>query len=155
MSESTFCTKFNTLKEVFKSGKALITNVVFKNPNEQVINRIFSGDQLIVEVYIQLKMDFISLDVGIGFYDQNGNPQIHCATETIQKKYKTNSDFFIAKLVIDKWPLTENDYYLNLYLRSGGELLHHVEQAIWIKGVQGDYYGTGKLPSWRKGYFCE
>jgi lipopolysaccharide transport system ATP-binding protein len=69
--------------------------------------------------------------------------------------YFENKNFFKATLKIKKWPLVQGSYYLNAYIRDRQLLLDHIKECIWVDVESGDYYKTGKLPSWKKGVYID
>ena len=60
-----------------------------------------------------------------------------------------------VELSIPKWPLMEGIYYFNFYIKINNRLQDYIKQGFWIKSEKGDFYNTGVLPSWQKGFYCE
>jgi lipopolysaccharide transport system ATP-binding protein len=133
-----------------------INNIKLLNFKGTITTSILSGEKLIVQFEIS-SYDFSGqLSLGVGIYDQNNNPQFHCSTETLSRSYFIQPGInLLAQLVIDKWPLSQGTFYFNCFLRGELELIEHIEKAIWIDSEKGDYYDTGKLPSWNKGFYCD
>lgn len=147
---------FQRRKILKESNEAKISNITFYNENGDIIDTILAGQKLIVDFNITINKVLIDLTVGIGFYDESNNPMFHCSTETLSKSFnpKKTGDF-VAKLIIDRWPLNSGKFYINAYLRSINNLLDHIEECHWIDSEKGDYFKTGKLPNWNKGFFCD
>jgi lipopolysaccharide transport system ATP-binding protein len=148
--------KFSSNKRNTFSSIAEIKNILVRNPDGQSTSVIISGQKVYIEIEIEIKRSFSQLSVGVGFYDQNNSPQFHCSTETISKDYDVSNskNFFKATLEIDKWPLIEGEFYINSYLRESNDLLDHLEECLWVTSKKGDFFDTGKLPSWDKGFYC-
>ncbi|WP_298528042.1 ABC transporter ATP-binding protein [uncultured Christiangramia sp.] len=148
--------KFSNKKRKVSSYKAKIKNMFFKNEKGEIISVIMSGQKVFLEIEIQIESILGLLAVGVGFYDQNNIPQFHCSTETISKNYdvKNSNRNFTAKLEINKWPLNEGEFFINSYLREPSQLLEHIEECLWFTSKKGDFFNTGKLPSWNKGFYC-
>lgn len=135
--------------------KVIISDIEVQNNVGKKLERILSGDEVVFLIKISKNHFKGSISAGIGFYDQNDSPKFHCSTEVLDFKYDNKNEEFNAKLVIKKWPLMEGDYYINAYLRNDNLLLDHVIESKWISVEKGDYYRTGKLPSWKQGFYCD
>ena len=148
--------KFSRLIKKESTNKASIQNIRIIDENGNNISVIMSGQKVLLEIEIEIKTLLSKISVGVGFYDQNNNPQFHCSTETISKDYDLRNikKNFKAKLEIKKWPLAEGEFYLNSYLRDSNQLIEHLEECLWLNSKKGDFYNSGKLPSWDKGFYC-
>lgn len=157
LADKSIAYNFSNKKRNTSSHKAEIKNIVFKNCNGEIISVIMSGQKVFLEIEIEIKKGFSQLSVGVGIYDQNNNPQFHCSSETISKNYNIEniSGIFTANLEINKWPLSKGEFFINSYLRESHELLEHIEECLWFTSKKGDFFNTGKLPSWDKGFYCE
>ncbi|WP_044399019.1 ABC transporter ATP-binding protein [Lacinutrix sp. Hel_I_90] len=132
-----------------------ISDIRINNRGGEEIDIALSGDEIIISLQIEKNQFKEPLSVGLGIYDINDSPMIHCSTEVLDKEYTSNSEQFTALLKIKKWPLSEGEYYINAYIRCKQDLLDHVVESKWIRVEKGDFYNTGKLPSWKKGFFCD
>jgi lipopolysaccharide transport system ATP-binding protein len=132
-----------------------IKNIKIINEDGIAIERILSGQKVIFEIEVNMQESRKPLSMGIGVYDQLDMPYFHCSTETLQIVYDKKEGEFVARLTIEKWPLTEGIYYLNAFLRTGNELIEHVTEALWLFTEKGDFYGSGVLPSWNKGFYID
>lgn len=137
------------------SDKIYIKDIRICNDKNQLIDTALSGDAVIIEVKISNIDNVKPLHVGLGVYSQEDEEQFHCSTEVKDNPYSSNKNEIVAKLNIPKWPLVQGYYYFNFYIRVNSELMDHIIQGIWIKSEKGDYYNTGVLPSWNKGFYCE
>ncbi|WBL24871.1 ABC transporter ATP-binding protein [Zunongwangia sp. HGR-M22] len=147
---------FNNSGRVKKSNKIGIQNLRILNEYNTEIETILSGETLYFEIKLNASENLNSLHIGLGIYSNEEIPQFHCSTETLNQPY-----FNIEKgektvyLKIPKWPLASGSYYLNIYLRYENETIDYVKEAVWIKSEKGDFYNTGFLPNWNKGFMCE
>jgi lipopolysaccharide transport system ATP-binding protein len=148
--------KFSNKKRKASSHKAKIKNMFFKDQKGEFISVIMSGQKVFLEIEIEIESILGQLAVGVGIYDQNNIPQFHCSSETISKNYDVNNSnkIFTARLEINKWPLIEGEFFINSYLRESNQLLEHIEECLWLTSKKGDFFNTGKLPSWDKGFYC-
>jgi lipopolysaccharide transport system ATP-binding protein len=146
---------FNRIKSKKGTENVFISDIKILNKENVEINVVLSGEEIIFSLQI-VKNDYTEpLSVGIGIYDVNDNPMIHCSTEVLGKEYINNNKQFNALLKIKKWPLPEGEYYINAYIRNKQNLLDHVVESKWMGVEKGDFYRTGKLPSWKKGFYCD
>ena len=145
---------FNSKNRKASDDGVLITDVKMLNKEDQVIDTILSGDMLVVEFEILKGNYYRPIHVGLGFYNNEDEPKFHCSTEVVNMPYHSNSNQFKARLVIEKWPLIEGSFYINVYLRDGSKLLDYITECLWINCEKGDYYNTGILPSWNQGFYC-
>ena len=133
-----------------------IRDINFLNPeNNNELGTILSGQTIFIEIEIENKDYKGNLSVGVGFYDESDQLVIHCSTEVINQTYISNGNKLRPRLVIEKWPLPKGEYYINAYIRDGNLLLDHVVRSKWISVDNGDFYKSGKLPSWKKGVFID
>ncbi len=137
------------------SDNVFISDIIMQNDKNEAIDIALSGEEITFLIKINKDNFDKSLSVGIGLYDINDVPMIHCSTEVLNKEYLVKDDEFYAKLTIKKWPLVEGEYYINAFLRNNNILLDHVVESKWIRGEKGDFYNSGKLPSWKKGFYCD
>ncbi|MUP44178.1 ABC transporter ATP-binding protein [Gramella sp. BOM4] len=139
------------------NDSAEIENIKCSEDDYSYSNLLVSGQKIIFEVEIKANADLNNLNVGLGFYSENNVPQFHCSTNTILKNFSEvkKNNKFRAKLIIPKWPLGDGDFYVNAFIRENGNLIEHLEKCYWVSSKKGDYYGSGKLPSWNEGFYCE
>ena len=137
------------------SDSIYIENIRICNGYGETIDTALSGENIIIEFKIVNINNNAPLHVGAGVYSQEDEKQFHCSTEVINQPYSSENNEITAKLVIPKWPLIEGNFYFNFYIRTNNQLTDHIIQGIWIKSEKGDYYNTGILPTWNKGFYCE
>jgi lipopolysaccharide transport system ATP-binding protein len=136
------------------SNNINIKNIFFTDSKGDIIGIVYSGVELFINIEVQSKKDYEDVSVGIGFYDVNENQIFHCLSEVVNVKYDING-IKIIKLRIPKWPLLKGIYYINAHLKQKEFLLEHLKEVIWINSEKGDYYNTGKLSSWNKGFYID
>lgn len=147
---------FNNSGRVQKSDKIRIQNLRILNEFNTEIEIILSGETLYFEVTLNATEHLNSLHIGLGIYSNEEIPQFHCSTETLNQPYfNIQTGESIVFLKIPKWPLASGNYYLNIYLRYENETIDYIKEAIWIKSEKGDFYNTGFLPSWNKGFMID
>jgi len=147
--------QFNPENRKKFSNDIFIKNIRVCNSENEVIGTALSGEYIVIEFIIANLNNTAPIHVGVGVYSQEEEQQFHCSTEVINQPYISEDNEIIAQLDIPKWPLANGHFYFNFYLRRNSELMDHIIQGIWIKSEKGDYYETGILPSWNKGFYCE
>lgn len=147
--------QFNSENRKKISNDIFIKNIRVCNSRNEVIDTALSGEYIVIEFIIANLNNVDPIHVGAGVYSQEDEQQFHCSTEVINQPYVSRNNEIIAQLNIPKWPLANGHFYFNFYLRRNSELMDHIIQGIWIKSEKGDYYETGILPSWNKGFYCE
>jgi lipopolysaccharide transport system ATP-binding protein len=131
-----------------------IRNIFFSDTNGTPSQMICSGQDILLNIKILCKNKINDAEIGVGFYSKEDNPMFHCSTKVLGKTITLEGDDLI-QLIIPKWPLPSMLLYVNLYVRSKENLLIHIKETIWLNSEQGDYYNTGKLPSWTKGFYID
>lgn len=146
---------FNPKNRKKISGDIFIKNIRICNDKNVTIDTALSGESINVEFTISNIKNTTPIHIGAGVYSQEDEQQFHCSTEVINQPYIFKNSEVVAMLNIPKWPLTNGHYYFNFYIRRNNELMDHIIQGVWIKSEKGDFYNTGILPSWNKGFYCE
>jgi lipopolysaccharide transport system ATP-binding protein len=131
-----------------------IRNIFFSDTNGTPSQMICSGQDILLNIKILCKNKINDAEIGVGFYSKEDNPMFHCSTKVLGKTITLEGDDLI-QLIIPKWPLPSMLLYVNLYVRSKDNLLIHIKESIWLNSERGDYYNTGKLPSWTKGFYID
>ena len=146
---------FSPKKQLATNDSIRIENIELFNHSFDKIDRVLSGETIHIVMDILNAHEKNQLDFGIGFYDKEDVPQFHCSTEAAGRQIEINDGIANVTLTIPKWPLIQGSFYLNAYIRDGSKTLDHVIEAVWINCEKGDFYNTGILPSWDKGFYCD
>ncbi|WP_026976490.1 ABC transporter ATP-binding protein [Flavobacterium tegetincola] len=101
-----------------------------------------SGSSLIFEFEIDnSKQENLNLHIGV--YSRDEEKIIHLSSE-----YSQNKSLFNKKLhrcIIEKNPLVEGEYYVNILLFSNDKKLEHLSKCLKFTVLNGDFYKTGSL----------
>lgn len=91
-----------------------------------------------------------NVHISIGFYTPLGEGILYLSNDLTGKWFSnlSSTGAFICRF--EKLPLLPGIYTINLYCTVNGILADWVVDAARIQVVEGDYFGTGKLPP--KGY---
>ncbi|WP_099240144.1 ABC transporter ATP-binding protein [Synechococcus sp. BDU 130192] len=132
------------------NGKFKFLNIRFLvGDKEAQDNLLISGKSLCIEIEYESQQD-IELEtdiISIGFKDQLGTFLFSCPSNIINNcKSLIKKNHKIIKCIIPKLPLTEGIYKFSLFSSIKGEITDWLQEAGEITVLQGDFYGTGKLP---------
>ena len=133
------------------NGKLRLKDVVFRDKNGQVIDRVSIGDPVIISVYLENRgwtaADEID-ELSVGINDEYGQRNIVINNLFLGKRISVSTSEKEKRVdfIIDKCPLTVGSYTLAFYL---SDKFHNI--VDWIDNIctiyveEGDFYGTGKV----------
>jgi lipopolysaccharide transport system ATP-binding protein len=146
---------FTTSEQNFDKLKNIeIKNIFFLDTNGTPTQTICSGQDILLNIKLLSKNKINDAEIGVGFYNKEDSPMFHCSTKVLGKTITLEGEELI-QLRIPKWPLPSMLLYVNLYVRSKESLLIHIKESIWLNSERGDFYNSGKLPSWTKGFYID
>lgn len=111
---------------------------------------IQNGEAIIIRAeYVVNNPDFINRNLGIGFPFRDLYHHFKFAVNSEAVGFKLFvSEKGVVECLIPKFPLYAGEYYCSLCARIDDVDVDFVEQAIFVKVTDGDFYGTGgKLPA--------
>jgi lipopolysaccharide transport system ATP-binding protein len=99
---------------------------------------------------------FKNISLTASVYNDSGSFLFSTRSDCINKVYKLSKKECTIKCHIEKLPLNKGRYHVNVNCSIGNVLFDLVEEQIWFEVLEGDYYGTGKLPAKkRNGVFID
>ena len=107
----------------------------------------FGGNVEVVVNYVGVD-DLHDVHMTIGIYDHFNNGIAWLSNELVGDDFGVVSSKGQFKCKIDKMPLMPGTYYLNLHCKVKGHLADWVKICNKFSVIEGDYYGTGRLPHW-------
>ncbi len=135
-------------KDRIGNGLARLVSIKVVDSNGKHIDTIISGQD--INLLIDYDIPYgVTIPQGVcvlGFKTQLGQPLFACSTrlfgEYIPLKQK-------GRLIcsIPDFPLNQGSFYIDVYLKQGidgRDILDIIEQAIQIKVMHGDFFGTGR-----------
>ena len=103
------------------------------------------------------KQEYENISLTASVYNQSGSFLFSTRSDCINKVFKIKAnqkEIFTCK--IPKLPLNNGMYFMNINCSVGSALFDLVEEEVWFEVLEGDYYGTGKLPARkRRGVYIE
>ncbi len=143
----------NNLKK--DSGEKLaILGLRILNEEKKEIDTILSGDNILIEL-IYKNITNSPSSAAIGVYDYFDSPLFLCNSIVKNEYFEERGDKISIFLKIDKFPLSEGNYYFNIELKTNSGQRAYETEAYSIKVEKGDFYGTGILSNWQKGFMVD
>lgn len=142
-------------KRVDRSGNGLATLMKIEMFDQYLnpIQKIITGTSLTIRLFYHFnntnKNDLV---FRIIFLDMDGNILFLCNNEHSNKLFSNEESDFYVDCIIPKIPLFHGEFLINIlcYSKSLG-VLDEVESAMKLEVEEGDFFGTGKIPTLKKG----
>ena len=128
-------------------GKIKVTDIKFSNSNKQDIEELITGQQLFIHISYQCINTFIGqkISVALAFYGDDGILYTVVNSENTGVVYDNVRGSGELVCSINKLPLMEGNYFINVSINENGITQDWVQEAISITVIAGDFYGTGKI----------
>ncbi|MFN8416242.1 MAG: ABC transporter ATP-binding protein [Cytophagaceae bacterium] len=139
------------------SGDIKITDAYFKNINGVRVDNPITGSPLVIKIMFHSKYsksnDFL---FRLQFVDSNDSILFICNNEHSHRLFSSVEGDFSVECLIPKLPLFAGNYFIHIqcYSKSLG-VLDEIEYALEFEVLEGDFFGTGKLPIIKKGVLIE
>jgi lipopolysaccharide transport system ATP-binding protein len=140
-------------KDRIGNGLVEIQKIQFYNQSNEEIIKPITGQVLIVKMKYKSTYNMMNdLLFRIQFFDLDGNLLFLCNNEHSHKLFSSEEGVCNVSCMIPKFPLFSGTYYINTlcYSKTLG-VLDEIEHAIKLEVEDGDFFGTGKLPTIKKG----
>ncbi len=128
-------------------GKIKVTDIKFSNSNKQDIEELITGQQLFIHISYQCINSFIGqkISVALAFYGDDGILYTVVNSENTGVVYDNVRGSGELVCSINKLPLMEGNYFINVSINENGITQDWVQEATSINVIAGDFYGTGKI----------
>jgi homopolymeric O-antigen transport system ATP-binding protein len=114
----------------------------------EILNIIDSGRSLDIRLNLENSSDTIDdVTLSVVFFNIYGSFMFACQSDAIGKNFSMAKGSNSAVCHIGKFPLKQGNYFYNLIAYQGNKILDWVREAGTVSVVDGDYYGTGKIPA--------
>ncbi len=124
---------------------AQLESITFLNALNEEISTINCGENISIEFQISSKVSVTGASLGIGFYSLTGECKLLLWSTFLNVYFDFISGVNRVKCYIEKFPLTQGEYSINLILTSNEEVLDWIQDSILINVNTGDYYNSGKM----------
>lgn len=141
------------------SGKLKLSNVVFRDINDKVIDRVSMGDAFKISVYVKncgwTKNDGIA-ELSVGINDEYGQRNMVMSNQFLGREieFSENEDEKRIDFIIPRCQLTMGSYTLAFYLSDKfNSIVDWIDNISTLFVEAGDFYGTGKVNRRGLGHF--
>jgi lipopolysaccharide transport system ATP-binding protein len=139
--------KLRERKDRRGSGLVRLVEVRFENSRGQRIEQAVSGQDLSIALLYEVFGSANHASFAIGFYNSVGVPLLHCNSWHIGTEFARLSNRGEVVCRIPKLPLPAGTYRLNVAIQEKlADTADHVEAAAMLHVLDGDFFGTGRVP---------
>ncbi|CAN5310066.1 ABC transporter ATP-binding protein [soil metagenome] len=137
------------------NGSMICTGIIFSNDKLQPVESVKSGDALHVQInYLLVDKDVRAVYFRLQVMDANDGLLFTCNNEHTESTIAIINKSGSVICSIPRLPLFGGTYYINVQIFSRQEgLVDDVDFARELTVVDGDFFGTGRIPGVRKGMF--
>jgi lipopolysaccharide transport system ATP-binding protein len=124
------------------------SEVWVEDAREQRVEAILCGDVCTICMAYDQRDHGAWPDFAFTIYDMLGTPLLYfdTAVSFVSGTAAPKGQAGTIRCRIDKLPLVEGRYTLNVLARKGTDRVDHVVSAAQFTVISGDFFGTGKLP---------
>ncbi len=122
--------------------------------------RVGTGSSMSTGGVCEVALDYASspasasVRVGLTVYGALVEPIVHCSSDQTGDAITELGSTGSFKCTIPRLPLLPGHYTISIFCEIDGEIADWVEHAGVLEVVEGDYFGTGRLPSQAYGMVC-
>jgi lipopolysaccharide transport system ATP-binding protein len=123
------------------------TSIQAYSGNEDKLYSPQTGKDLNLKIYYESKKELKNVNLRIIVVSQDGIIKFVCNNTHSSGAFKTipEKGFFHCK--IPKLPLTKGKYFMHLTCMANKDFMDDIEFAGEFDVIEGDFFGTGKLPA--------
>ncbi len=139
-------------------GKIKVSNILYSSSEGKPMEELICGQAVSIRVEYTCQQQFEgnNLSVALAFYGDDGVLYTVLSSEYTGVLFDKVSGTGAFECKIQKLPLMEGNYLVNVSLTQGGMLQDWVQEASSINVIAGDFYGSGKLnPSTHRSVLIE
>ena len=129
------------------TGVIRLTDCYFTEQSGRKLSSITTGKDISVHLPYIAEGGLRSVRLAFNFYEHTGNILMNfsCADSVGEFSNIPESGEFVC--TIPRFPLRQGRYYGNIFCEANHHISDWVERAFAVDVVDGDYFGTGRLPS--------
>ncbi|XDD41529.1 ABC transporter ATP-binding protein [Leptospira sp. WS60.C2] len=115
----------------------------------------YSGESLKILLFFEQYLEkVLNLNISIGIDNHMGERILLLGSDIINSTFNSiDKDQDCIEIFIPKLPLNSGRYYLTLFGTVNGEIADWVQNVAYLDVEISDYYGNGKIPDIKQGYF--
>jgi lipopolysaccharide transport system ATP-binding protein len=137
----------SSTKERRGLGRVRFTRISFEDDNGALLEQAISGQPFVIVLDYQSKnkIELQNCRVSVAFYDNLGQALFNCSSELTSSDVLNLPSTGKVKCIIPKLPLSQSNYFINVFLEVNREIEDWIQGAVSLNVVDGDFFGTGKL----------
>ena len=146
-------TILESISEREGSGDVRFLGIRIANDSGNGAGRPHSGQSVnfIVDYEAHCKLHSGKVVFSIGFYNMVGQPLFLCRSDFGHFTSQNLSSVGSVVCRIPKFPLPPGRFRMNLHCEVNGVVADWVRDSLYVDVGDGDFYGTGRLPSRQRG----
>jgi len=129
------------------SGRVRITDVYLIDQNGRRVREVFSGQKVSFVIEYESLNTLIYPVFEITVYSYINQPLLHFSNEISGNTFPVLPPSGSVYCYLEYLPLSPGLYHVNVGIVSCGEIFDHITDALVFQVIEGDFYGTGKIPS--------
>jgi lipopolysaccharide transport system ATP-binding protein len=129
------------------NGRLRFTEFWMENSQGVRVSEAIAGEDIRLCFAYSAAKPLKNVLVGFTLQQYIGDPIIICDTPTVEKDFAVIPETGVFVCEIKKFPLRASRYTGNVYSEVNSYLSDWVRDAFLVDVVDGDFYGTGRLPS--------
>lgn len=128
-------------------GGVRFTQVAFEDCAGNLLEHGVSGQSLVIKLAYKSsdRASLLSCRLSVTFYDTLGQALFNCSSDLVEDSPITLNSHGWVKCIVPRLPLSQSHYLLTFFLEVNNEIEDWLHQAVELKVIDGDYYGTGRL----------
>jgi lipopolysaccharide transport system ATP-binding protein len=130
------------------NGTIRFTEVECRNARGEVVSTVSGGEELLVALSYESRHPVSTgvMHAYITFVNQFGTALINCGNSLVRTDLRGLPASGKVVCRIPRFPLVPGTYSLTVVLIVNGQTADKVRDAAMLHVIEGDYFGSGKLP---------
>ncbi len=139
------------LERLAASDSFRFVDLTVRDAAGQPIHAAVSGQDIAVELQFEAreKRNVMSAVMSLAFYNGMGQSLFLCRSDYTNSEYDHIPATGSVICHIPRLPLPPGEFFINLYCEINGAVVDWIESAATLTVGEGDFYGSGRLPSGR------
>ncbi|GAB4464087.1 MAG: hypothetical protein Kow00120_30250 [Anaerolineae bacterium] len=135
------------------NGRLRFTALQVQHPNGSRLDAVASGQDIVIRLGYEVRGGerVSQVKVGISFFGALGEFLFMCKSDLVGDLFHDLPAQGHFTCCVPRLPLPPGQYHLALWAKAGGDWTDRIEQAHRLTVVEGDFFGTGRLPYNRRG----
>jgi lipopolysaccharide transport system ATP-binding protein len=119
--------------------------IILLNENNREINSAKAGESITLRICCTSKSKLESMRILVGIYDFFENSITRLDSGVSGVAFEIPRGEFIFECKLSELMMAPGSYFFNIAIYSGPALQDHIDRAVALEIVAGDFFGTGKF----------